>query len=304
METFAVHILGCGSAKPTQRHKPTCQVVDVHSKLFMIDCGEAAQIEFARQGLAMNRLGHIFISHNHGDHVFGLPGLISTMALLGRTAELHIYGPKETQSYLDLIINIYCEGIDYKIHFHPVDTKEYKIIYQDRSVEIYSIPLAHRIPCCGFQICEKPRRPHIRRDMIDAFGIPISQIDNIKSGASWTTEDGTFIPNEKLTTPAEPPRSYTYCSDTAFKPDIIPYIKDTDLLFHEATYSHSMEFRANQTQHSTSTHAAQIAREANAKKLCIGHFSARIQNEDELLNEARAVFQDTILANEGLVINV
>lgn len=270
----------------------------------MIDCGEAAQIEFARQGLSQNKLGHIFVSHNHGDHVFGLPGFISTMALLGRTAELHIHGPKDLEEYLQVVLHTYCVDISYEVKFHPIDTKKYSMIFEDRSVEVWSLPLDHRIPCCGFQFREKPGLPHIRRDMIDAFGIPVSQINNIKAGASWTTEDGTFIPNEKLTTPPTPPRTYSYCSDTAYKPDLVPLVAGSDLLFHEATYPQDMEFRATQTRHSTAAQAARVAYDAHVGKLCIGHFSARITDERALLDETKPIFANTVLANEGLVLKL
>lgn len=301
---FDIHILGCGSAKPTPRHKPSCQVVDIHSKLYMIDCGEGAQIEFSHQGLSLNKLRHIFVSHNHGDHVFGLPGLISTMALLGRTAELHIHGPQDMAEFLQMILKTFCEGIAYEVIFHPVNTKSFSKIYEDRTVEVWSLPLDHRIPCCGYQFREKAALPHIRREMIDAFNIPVSQINNIKAGASWTIEDGTVIPFEKLTTPATPPRIYSYCSDTAYKPDLIPLIEGSNLLFHEATYPQELEFRAIQTRHTTTVQAAQIARDAKVGKLCIGHFSARIREEAQLLKETRPIFANTILANEGLVLKI
>ena len=304
MEIFNVHVLGCGSAKPTKHRKPSCQVVDVHSKLFMIDCGEAAQMEFARKRLAMNRLGHIFISHNHGDHVFGIPGMISTMALLGRTADLHIHAPQEIEPFLSTVLHTYCEGMDYNVLFHPVPTDTHTLVYEDRSVEVWSIPLEHRIPCCGYRFCEKPRPPHIRREMLDAFQIPLSQIGNIKAGASWTTSDGTLIPHDRLTFPADPPRSYSYCSDTAYKPDIIPFIQGSDLLYHEATYPQCYAHLAGQRGHSTARQAAQIAHMADVKALIVGHFSARIENEQELLSEMMDIFPNSMLASDGMTIKV
>ena len=191
METFNIHILGCGSAKPSLRHNSSCQIVDIRGKLYMIDCGEGAQVEFTRQRLNMNRLGHIFISHNHGDHVFGLPGFISTMGLLGRTAELHIHGPQQVEKLLQVTLETYCQGMDYEVHFYPIDTTLHQLVYEDRSMEVWSLPLKHRVPCCGYLFREKPGLPHIRREIIDAYGIPTSQINNIKAGASWTLPDGT-----------------------------------------------------------------------------------------------------------------
>ena len=304
METFKVNILGCGSAKPTLRHMPTAQIVDFRSKYFMIDCGEGAQVQMQRMGLAMARIGHIFITHNHGDHVFGLPGLISTMALLGRTASLYIHGPKEVEGFLRCILSTYCEGIDFKVEFLPIDTTKHSLVYEDRGIEVWSLPLRHRIPCCGYLFKEKPRLPHIRREMIDAFNIPVSQINNIKAGASWTTPDGTLLTHERLTTPADPARSYAYCSDTCYLPQLASLIKGADLLYHEATYPEEFSLRATQTCHSTASQAATVARDAQAKRLIIGHFSARINDEEALLREAQEVFPQTLLAREGLTVDV
>ena len=304
METFEVNILGCGSAKPTLRHLPSSQIVNIRSKYYMIDCGEGAQIQMQKMRLPMARIGHIFISHNHGDHVFGLPGLISTMALLGRTADLHIHGPQQLQEFLDEIMRVYCEGITFKTIFHPIDTRVHNIIYEDRSVTVWSIPLQHRIPCSGFLFRETPPLPHIRREMIDAFNIPFSQINNIKAGASWTTEDGTVIPNERLVTPAEKARSYAYCSDTAYQPHLAEMMQDVTLLYHEATYPEEFIKRAQETLHSTASQAATIAKGSHAEKLCIGHFSARVKDEKALLAEATAIFPQTRLAFEGLNIKL
>ncbi len=304
MEPITLHILGCGSAKPTLRHLPSAQLLELRGKYYMIDCGEGLQTTMQRSGLSMLKVGHIFISHNHGDHVFGLPGLISTMALLGRTAQLHIHGPQELGEFLDNVLRIYCDGMDYEVAFHPVRTREHYIIYEDRSVEVWSLPLNHRIPCAGFLFREKQALPHIRREMIDAFNIPLSQINNIKAGASWTTEDGTVIPHERLTRPAEPARSYAYCSDTRFCPEVAKLIKDVNLLYHEATFPHDMLLQAQSTMHTTATEAGIVAREANAKKLIIGHFSARIKDEEALLREAKSTFPNTILAREGMKVDV
>ena len=252
----------------------------------------------------MLKVGHIFVSHNHGDHVFGLPGLISTMALLGRTSQLHIHGPEELGQFIDATIRIYCKDMDYEVIFHPIRTHEHYIVYKDRSVEIWSLPLNHRIPCAGFLFRETQPLPHIRREMIDAFNIPLSQINNIKTGASWTTEDGTVIPHERLTTPASPARSYAYCSDTRFLPEVAQLIQGVNLLYHEATFPHNMLLQAENTMHSTATEAATVALKANAGKLVIGHFSARIKDEDAMLQEAQKTFPKTILAKEGMKVDI
>lgn len=304
MEPLTLHILGCGSARPTHKHNPSSQVLDCRGKLFMIDCGEGTQVAFTRNRLNMNRLGHIFISHNHGDHVFGLPGLVCTMSLMGRTADLHIHAPADVKPLLEMVEQHYCECLGYKLVFHPVDTAANTLVHEDRSLEVWSLPLRHRVPCCGYLFREKPLLPHIRRDMIDAFHIPFSQINNIKNGSGWTTPDGTFLPHEKLTTPADPPRSFAYCSDTLYMPALAPLLKDVTLLYHEATYTSEMEQRAKQNAHSTAAQAARIAQAAQASRLCIGHYSACIDDENALLQEARAIFPRTILAREGMQIHL
>lgn len=301
---FELNILGCGSAKPTTRHQPTSQILNVRGKFFMIDCGEGVQTQMQKMGLSMMNIGHIFISHNHGDHVFGLPGLVGTMDLLGRTAELHIHGPLQVGDFIDFLLKTFYTDIGYKLIFHPVDVHQHTLVYEDRSITVYSIPLQHRLPTCGYLFKEKPGLPHIRREMIDAFNIPVSQINNIKAGASWTIEDGTIIPHERLTTPAKPPRSYAYCSDTVYLPELKDILHGVTLLYHEATYMHERALRAEQTRHTTALQAATLARDAKVEKLCVGHFSASLKDENALLHEAQSVFPNTILANEGLVVSI
>lgn len=301
---FELNILGCGSAKPTTRHQPTSQILNVRGKFFMIDCGEGVQTQMQKMGLSMMNIGHIFISHNHGDHVFGLPGLVGTMDLLGRTAELHIHGPLQVGEFIDFLLKTFYTDIGYKLIFHPVDVHQHTLVYEDRSITVYSIPLQHRLPTCGYLFKEKPGLPHIRREMIDAFNIPVSQINNIKAGASWTTEDGTIIPHERLTTPAKPPRSYAYCSDTVYLPHLKDILHGVTLLYHEATYMHERALRAEQTRHTTALQAATLARDAKVEQLCVGHFSASLKDENALLHEAQSVFPNTILANEGLVVSI
>lgn len=302
MEPLELHIIGCGSANPTQRHRPACQVLSTRGKLFMIDCGEGTQVRFAKQGLSMKRVGHIFISHAHGDHCLGLPGLICTMSLLGRTAQLHIHGPQELEAFLQSAIGLFCPNLEFEVLFHAVDTKKHQIIHEDKSIEVWSLPLYHRVPCCGYLFREKPSLPHIRRDMIDMYEIPVSQINNIKAGMDWTLPDGTVVPNENLVTPPTPSRSFAYCSDTTPLPSLVPMIKDVDLLFHEATFDQENELRAKQTYHSTTLEAAEIAKEAHVGQLCIGHYSSRMRDEEKMLSEARSIFPNTILADEGKTI--
>lgn len=304
MEKFELHILGCGSALPTTRHFPTSQIVNVRDKLFMIDCGEGAQLQFRKSHLKFSRLNHIFISHLHGDHCFGLLGLISTLNLLGRTAELHIHSPKGLETLLTSMLDFFNRQMTYKVLFHEFDTKEPMQIYEDRSLTVTTIPLRHRMPCCGFLFAEKRRPNHIIREMVDFYQVPVYELNRIKNGADYVTPEGKTVSNNLLTRPSAPSRSYAYCSDTIYLPSIVEQIKGVDLLFHEATFANEDAPRAKETFHTTAAQAAEIARKAEVKKLLIGHFSARYEDENILLQEASAIFPDTQLAKETLCVSV
>lgn len=304
MEKFELHILGCGSALPTTRHFATSQVINLRDKLFMIDCGEGAQMQLRRSKLKFSRLNHIFISHLHGDHCFGLPGLISTFGMLGRTADLHIYSPEGLEELMLPTLNFFCKGLPYQVFFHAFDSKHSEQIYEDRSLTVTTIPLKHRIPCCGFLFEEKKTPNHINREMIDFFKIPICELNRIKNGEDYVTADGEVIANERLTFPSDPPRKYAYCSDTIYRPSIVEQIHGVNLLFHEATFAQTELKRAKETFHTTAQQAATIALKAEAKQLVIGHFSARYDDEDSLLEEASSVFPNTVLARENLCIMI
>ena len=304
MEKFELHILGCGSALPTTRHFPTSQIVNVRDKLFMIDCGEGAQLQFRKSHLKFSRLNHIFISHLHGDHCFGLLGLISTLNLLGRTAELHIHSPKGLETLLTPMLDFFNRQMTYKVLFHEFDTKEPMQIYEDRSLTVTTIPLRHRMPCCGFLFAEKRRPNLIIREMVDFYQVPVYELNRIKNGADYVTPEGKTVSNNLLTRPSAPSRSYAYCSDTIYLPSIVEQIKGVDLLFHEATFANEDAPRAKETFHTTAAQAAEIARKAEVKKLLIGHFSARYEDENILLQEASAIFPDTQLAKETLCVSV
>lgn len=304
MEKFEVNILGCGSALPTTRHNATSQVVNIREKLFMIDCGEGTQVQLRKSRLKFSRLNHIFISHLHGDHCFGLMGLISTFGMLERTADLHIYSHPDLKVLLNPHLDFFCKGMPYKVIFHDINPAERSIIYEDRSLTVETIPLRHRLPTCGFLFREKPTPNHIIREMTDFYKVPLYMMNRIKNGEDFVTDDGSVIPNSRLTTPSDPPRSYAYCSDTSYIPYITEQIQNVDVLFHEATFTDSEKARAKATQHSTARQAADIALKANAGQLIIGHFSARYETEECLLNEAREVFPNTILANENLRIEI
>lgn len=305
MEKFEVHILGCGSAKPTLRHQPSSQIINVREKVFMVDCGEGAQVQFCRARQKFSRLNAIFISHLHGDHVFGLIGLLSTMALAGRTATLHIYAHAPLQGLLQPHIDFFCRGMQYEVIFHSLpDDHDSHLIYEDRSIEVHTLPLCHRLPSCGFLFKEKPLLPHIRHDMMTYLQIPYYMVNTIKQGAGWTDAEGRTYRHEELVTPADAPRSYAYCSDTNFQPRLADMLQGVNVLYHEATFAHDMLPRAQETCHSTARQAGEMARLAQARRLVIGHFSSRYDDEQPLLAEAQAVFPNTQLAHEGMVIQV
>ena len=304
MTPFKLYILGCGSALPTPRHYATSQIVELRDKQFMVDCGEGTQIQLRRSRIGFNKIRAVFISHLHGDHCFGLIGMISTFGLQGRTAPLHVYSPKELEEMLMSQLKFFCTHLSFDVVFHAVDTSEQSVVYEDNSLTVQTIPLEHRVPCCGYLFREKPTLPHIRRDMIDYLGIPVSQINNIKLGADWVCEDGTVVSNSRLVSPPDPVRSYAYCSDTRYMPTLYERLKNVDLLYHESTYGDDNMQMAETYYHSTARQAACVARDAGVKRLLLGHYSSRYDNEEVLLKQAQEVFPDTYLANEKMVIEV
>jgi len=304
MSDFKIHILGCGSALPTTRHLPSSQIVELRDKLYMIDCGEGAQLQMRRMSIRFNRLNHLFISHLHGDHCFGLPGLISTLGMLGRTGSLTVHGPKEIRGFLQPVLDQFAANLPYEVCFNETDPYKHALVMEDRSLQVYSIPLKHRIPCCGYLFAEKQKEAHIVREMTDFYRVPVSQMKHIKGGADFITPEGTVVPNSRLTRPAEPAKKYAYCSDSSFAPEIVPMIKGIDLLYHEATFCEEDRVRSKETNHSTARQAAEIARRAEVKRFMIGHFSARYNSLSPLLDEAKEIYPSTFLANEGMVIDL
>ena len=304
MEKFEVTVLGCGSALPTVKHNGSGMVVNIREKYFLVDCAEGTQVELRRNRIHLNRLFTVFISHLHGDHCFGLMGLISTLGLLGRTAPLHVYGPQDIDTLFQPLIDYHCNGMTYEVVFHPIDTHQNTCIYEDRSLQVFSIPLKHRIRCCGYYFKEKELSRHILKDAIEKYAIPISQINNVKAGLDFVMPNGDVIKNELITTPPTPARSFAYCSDTVFRPEIAEMMKGVDLLYHEATFAESEKQLCSKVYHSTAKQAAEIARLAGAKQLMLGHYSSRYDDESILLQEASEVFENTILAKEGLVVTV
>lgn len=298
MQKASLTILGCGSALPTKKNFPSSQIFELRDKQYMIDCGEGTQIRLRQLGHKTARLGHIFISHLHGDHCFGLIGLISSFGMLNRTAELHIHAQADLEKSMLLQLQYFCTDLPFQVIFHSINPKKHELIFEDRTVKVFSIPLKHRVPCCGFLFEEKPRDRHIKRDMIDFYKIPTWRIPKIKQGEDFETPDGEIIANDQLTIPSDQPKRFAYCSDTAYNEKIIPIIEGVDCLYHEATFTEDENKRAKVTQHSTARQAATIAQKAKVKKLIIGHYSARYIDQSVLLNEAKEIFENTILGED------
>jgi len=297
---FQLTILGSSSATPTSQRYPTAQVLNVLERFFLIDCGEGTQHQIRKNRISFARISHILISHLHGDHFFGLIGLISSQYLLGRKNDLHIYAHSELQRYTQFQLDFLGMGDPgFRLLFHPLNFKKPQLIFEDQKLSVTSFPLKHRIDCCGFRFDEKPRQPNMIQEQITRYRIPIRDIKRIKEGEDFVTEAGELIPNCRLVIPAPKPRSYAYCSDTAYSETIVDFIRDADLLYHEATFAEAEKKVAEETLHSTSSQAARIALMANAKKLLIGHFSARYKTPDVLLAEARIVFPETYAVCEN-----
>lgn len=299
-----ITILGCGSATPTMRHMPSCQIVEHKGQLYMIDCGEAAQISMRKYRMNFQKLVHVFISHLHGDHCFGLPGLISSFGLHGRTAPLFIHGPEGIEEFLNPILEYFCKGMSFEVKIITHKTTDYQKIFENRNLEVWTLPLKHRIPCAGFLFKEKPSRPHLKGDLADYYQIPLRERARILKGEDFYSEDHGLIPNERLTIPADKPLSYAYCSDTAFQSSLPEQIKEVDLLYHETTFMESERKRADSTYHSTARDAAKTALMANVGHLMIGHYSARYLNDNDLAKEGREIFPKIIASKEGLSIDV
>jgi ribonuclease Z len=304
MDRFELHILGCGSALPTRRHLPAAQILNVRDKLFLIDCGEGTQLQFRHTQLNYNRIYDVFISHLHGDHCFGLIGLISTMGMLGRVAPLTLHAHPDLERLLRPQLDYFCKGLPYDVRFAPFSPDTHTLIYEDRSIQVYTLPLNHRIPTAGFLFREQERPRNIRKECIERYHIPLKALPAIKSGGDYVTEEGLCVPNAELTIEPRKSRSYAYCSDTAYSKALIPLIKGVDLLYHEATFDEAQKDRAYETFHSTASMAGRVAAEAGVGRLLIGHYSARYTDEQVLLKEAKAHFEAVQLATEHLNVEI
>lgn len=304
MDTFDVTILGCSSATPAYGRNPTSQIVQFFGNYFLLDCGEATQIQLRKFSIKFQRIDHIFISHLHGDHYLGLPGLLSSMHLLGRTEPLHLYAEQGLKDILDAN-NMHSHTVlHFPLVFHPLNPGLSEVLYDDRKITVRSFPMKHSIPCCGFLFEEKPRARKLIKEQLEKYNVPIADMESLKAGADFKTSAGEIIPNNEITMPAAPSRKYAYCADTIYFEDIIPAISNADLIYHEATFTEDMKDRAKQTMHCTAKDAATIALKAKVKKLIIGHFSARYKELTPLLEEAQQVFPNTVLAAEGTTFNV
>lgn len=301
---FNLTILGSSSALPTSKRFPTAHVLNIHERFFLIDCGEGTQIQLRRLKLKFSKINHIFISHLHGDHVFGLFGLLSTFHLLDRKIELHIFGPPEISILIEFFQSNFAEQLSFKIVVHAINLKTLKEIFHNKQVTVEAFPLKHRIPTLGYIFREHKKQPNIRKDMIEKYKLSLKDIIAIKKGADWRSNDGIIITNKELTLPSYIQRSYAFCTDTLYRENIVPFIKNVDILYHEATFLHQDKKIAKETYHSTTIQAATLAKKARVKKLIIGHFSSRYKDIDMFLNEARTVFPETYTADEGETYNI
>jgi len=292
-------ILGCHSATPRINTNPTSQVLDIRNHIFLIDCGEGTQVQLRKNKIKFNRIKRVFISHLHGDHYFGLVGLISTFRLLTREADLHIYGPKGLKEVITMQMKLADSWTNYKLIFHELESKESQLIFEDDKVEVYSIPLDHRIYTNGFLFKEKDNERKLILGAAEDANINKAYYRKLKQGFDVLNEDGELIKNKLVTKEGTKPKSYAFCSDTAYNKSIVPIIKDVDVLYHESTFLEKLSHLAEKTKHSTAKQAANIAKKANVGKLILGHFSTRYENVSEFIDEASEIFKNVDVAEAG-----
>ncbi|MCF6129433.1 ribonuclease Z [Flavobacterium sp. AS60] len=292
-------ILGCYAATPRTITNPTSQVLEIRSRMFLIDCGEGTQVQLRKNKLKFSKINHIFISHLHGDHFYGLVGLISTFMLLNRQTDLHVYGPKGIKEIVLLQLRYSNSYTGYNLYFHELDSKESEIVYEDEKVVVKTIPLKHRIYTNGFLFQEKVGDRKLNVDAVQEYKIDTCYYQKIKNGRDITLDDGTVIPNDELTFDPIQPKSYAFCSDTMYDESIIPIIENCDMLYHETTFLESEADKAEKTMHSTAKQAAAIAAKANVKQLILGHYSTRYDTIDLFRQEAETIYSDVLLADDG-----
>tara|TARA_B110000238_G_scaffold55670_1_gene60843 strand:- start:4848 stop:5774 length:927 start_codon:yes stop_codon:yes gene_type:complete len=301
--SFKLTILGCNSAVPSLERHPTAQLLNANERFFLIDCGEGTQVRLREYQLNFQRINHIFISHLHGDHYFGLIGLICSMHLLGRNKDLHIYAHQELKVIIDLQLSAANTELNYPLFFHPISEDNDQVLYEDEKIIISNVILNHTIKCSGFIFKEKKSKRKIIKDKIEQFNIPFDKYNGIKDGADWIADSGEIITNKEITVENTAVHSYAFCTDTLYNETLIEKIKGIDLLYHEATFKKDLADRAKETGHSTTYEAATIAKKAEVKNLLIGHFSKRYKNLDELLIESKVEFKNTYLAKSGLLLD-
>lgn len=303
-QTFELLILGCSSASPTSDRHPSGQLLNVAERFFLIDCGEGTQIQLRRYKAKFQSIGHLFISHLHGDHFFGLPGLVSSMHLLGRRKELHIYGPPELKNIMDAISKVSDTRLNFDIIWHFTEDEGKHLLHEDSKVRVWSFPLRHRIKCNGFIFEEKPLPRKIDKYKLERLNISFAEILRLKAGQDVVNENGELIRNADATLDPPPSRSYVYCSDTIYDESLAAYFSEADLLYHESTFLDDHAERAAATYHSTAKQAAAIAKLTNAKKLLLGHYSARYRDLEAFRTEALQIFDNLDLAVDGKKIKI
>lgn len=292
-------ILGCYAATPRTITNPTSQVLEIRNRMFLIDCGEGTQVQLRKNKLKFSKINHIFISHLHGDHFYGLVGLISTFMLLNRQTDLHVYGPKGIKEIVLLQLRYSNSFTGYNLYFHELTSKESETVYEDEKVIVKTIPLKHRIFTNGFLFQEKVGDRKLNIDAVQEYNIDTCYYQKIKNGRDITLDNGTVIPNAEITFDPIHPKSYAFCSDTMYDESIIPIIKDCDVLYHETTFLESEADKAEKTMHSTAKQAAAIAAKANVKQLILGHYSTRYDSIDLFRQEAETLYSDVLLADDG-----
>lgn len=297
-----VHILGCYAATPRILTNPTAQVLDINNHLFLIDCGEGTQVQLRKHKIKFFRIKHIFISHLHGDHVYGLVGLISTFKMLKRDTPLHVYGPKGIKELITTQLRLSNAWTDYPLHFHELESKQSEIIFEDEKVTVRTIPLQHRIYCNGFLFEEAPKDRKLNLNKVLNFNIDKAYYNSIKKGKDITLSSGEVIPNKELTFAPEPSKNYAFCSDTKYDEAKLPLIENATVLYHESTFLESHEHLCEFTGHSSAKQAATMAKKANVGQLILGHYSTRYNNIELFLEEAKTIFENTLLADDGKLI--
>ena len=300
---FTLNVLGTASALPTTERYPSAQVLDVRGRLFMIDCGEGAQVRLRKAKISFLKIEHICLSHIHGDHIFGIFGLLSTMGMLGRSSVLNIYAPKSFRPILDFFMTHFGEGVKYEINFVELEMAEPSVVYENRTVELLAFPLKHRVETFGFIIREKMPPYNVYKEAISRYGLTLAEIGTLKRGEDVVREDCVIPHKEAAYLPYEP-RSYAYCSDTAPFPELSQWVKGVSLLYHEATYPAEMSEMAEKNFHSTTVDAASLAKEAGVGRLLVGHYSSRFPSVDFYLDELREIFPESYLAKDGDVVEI